>query len=80
MHTYTQIPHTHHTTHKHAHTCVPMFIHDLDALGPSHLVADCSKMSDSERDQIDLEAKEFIRLCSEKIRSLQEECEPGAVM
>ena len=34
-------------------------------------------MSDSERDQIDLEAKEFIRLCSEKIRRLQEECKEG---
>ena len=32
-------------------------------------------MSDAERDQIDLEAKEFIMLCSEKIRKLQQECE-----
>ncbi|KAL5483994.1 hypothetical protein EMCRGX_G020420 [Ephydatia muelleri] len=41
-----------------------------------HLVADCSRMSDAERDQIDLEAKEFIMLCSEKIRKLQQELTP----
>ena len=44
-------------------------------LPSSHLVADSSKMSDAERDQIDLEAKEFIMLCSEKIKKLQQECE-----
>ena len=41
-----------------------------------HLVADSSKMSDAERDQIDLEAKEFIMLCSEKIKKLQQELTP----
>lgn len=42
----------------------------------NHLVADSSRMSDTERDQIDLEAKEFIILCSEKIKKLQEQLTP----
>ena len=38
-----------------------------------HLVSRSSGMSDSERDQIDSEAEEFIRMCSERIRTLQQD-------
>ena len=30
-------------------------------------------MTDSERDQIDSDAQEFIKVCSERIKALQEE-------
>ena len=54
--------------------------HRIECVGvvcPSrHLVSRSSGMSDSERDQIDSEAEEFIRMCSERIRTLQQNGTP----
>ncbi|XP_013792595.2 syntaxin-18-like [Limulus polyphemus] len=47
--------------------------HRIDYINTNHLLYDASKMTDSERDQIDSDAQTFIHTCTEVLRSLRSE-------
>lgn len=44
-----------------------------------YLISKPSSMTESERDQIDSEAQQFIRSCSERIQSLRDESELACI-
>ncbi|XP_076308332.1 syntaxin 18 [Tachypleus tridentatus] len=47
--------------------------HRIDYIDTNHLLYDASKMTDSERDQIDSDVQTFVETCSEVLRSLRSE-------